>query len=93
MRHVVPSIAIRFNVLTVMRVVMRLLLPINESHSVHIIILMMIILVSSHDQLFLRSFQTDGTHRLSPIARNIDISHILIALLSNPKVIIRHYVW
>lgn len=65
------------NVLPILRVILRLL-TVNERNSIDIVILMICILITSHDQIFLCFFQTDWTYGLGALARDIDISHVLI---------------
>lgn len=63
-----------------MGVVLVLLLSVNQRHSIYIIILVMVVLVSSHDQLLLCSLQADRSDGLGTVARDIDISHVLIPI-------------
>ena len=37
------------------------------------------VFVSSHDELFLRPFETNWTHRFGTLARNIDVCHLIWA--------------
>jgi hypothetical protein len=67
---------------TIVGVVCRLLLTVHKSYSVDVVIvLVIIILVSSHYELFLSPLKPNRSHWLSAITRYINISHILITLL------------
>ena len=88
--HVVPSLLRWVHVLPIVRVVLRLLLAIDQRNSIHIVILVMVVFIPPHDQLFLRSLEPYRSDRLRSIARNIDICHILIPL--SPEVAIGHHV-
>ena len=63
-----------------MGVVLMLLLPVNQGHSIYVVILVMIVLVSSHDQLLLCSLQPNWSHGFGTITRDVDISHVLIPI-------------
>ena len=91
LRHVVSSLVGRIHVLPIMRVVLGLLLSVDESHSVDVVILMMIVLVSPHDELLLCPLQPDWSHRLSSITRDIDVSHILIVSMSCSEITVGHH--
>ena len=88
--HIVPSLLRWVYVLPIVRIVLWLLLAIDQGNSIHIVILMMIVLVPPHDKLFLSSLEANRSYRLGTIARNIDVSHILIPF---PKVAIGHHIW
>ena len=89
--HVVSSLVGRIHVLPIMRVVLGLLLSVDESHSVDVVILMMIVLVSPHDELLLCPLQPDWSHRLSSITRDIDVSHILIVSMPCSEIAVGHH--
>ena len=69
------------NVLPILWVILWLL-TINERNSIDIVILMISIFITSHDQVFLCLFQADGTNWLSAFTRYIDICHILVRATS-----------
>ena len=74
---------------------MWLLLAIDKSYSIDVIIvLVIVILVSSHYELFLRPLKPDRTHWFRAITRYINIRHILITLLvlSESQIIIGHHI-
>ena len=65
------------HVLSILGVVLWLL-TIYQCHSIDIIILMIGVLISSHDELFLSSFEADWTYWLGTLARDVDVCHVLV---------------
>ena len=71
-RNIVASLILHVRILfshvvSVVGIVLRMLLTINQCNSVDVVILMMVILVSSHNQFFFSSFQPYGTYRFRTI--------------------------
>ena len=86
MRNIVASLILHVcilfpNVLSVMRIVLRMLLTINQCNSIDVVILMIIIFVSSHNQFLFCSFYSNRSNRLGTITWGIYIGHILIRIL------------
>ena len=69
-------------VLSVMRVVLRVLLTINERHTIDVIVLVIVVFVSSHDQVLLSSLQAHSSHWLGSIAGYVDVCHVVILVAS-----------
>ena len=65
------------HVLSILGVVLWLL-TVDQCHSVYIIILMVGVLISSHDELFLSSFEADWTYWLDTLAGDVDVCHVLV---------------
>ena len=71
------------NILSIMGIILRRLLSINQCDSINVVVLIVVgILVAAHDELFLCSFKADGSYRFGTFARNINISHIRIIIRS-----------
>lgn len=67
-----------WNVVASTRIRHAMLLPIDQSNAVQAVILMMVSFVSSHDQVFLGSFQSDGPDRLRTFARDSEVGHVAL---------------
>lgn len=68
-------------ILAILRVVLRLL-TINQRNSIDVVILMVCILITPHDQILFSFFESNRAYWLGTLARNIDIRHILIRATS-----------
>ena len=85
-RNIVASLILHVRILfshviSVMGIVLRMLLTINECYPVDVVILMMVILVSSHNQFFFSSFQPYRTYRFRTITWDIHVRHVLVGVL------------
>lgn len=55
-----------------------MLLAVDERDAIHIIVLIVVcILVSTHDELLLGALQADRTNRFITLLRNVDVCHVL----------------
>ena len=79
---------------TIVGVVLGMLLTVDKSYSIDVVvILVIVVLVSSHYEFFLGPLKPNRSHWLRPITGYINIRHILIALLvlSESHIIIGHH--
>ena len=65
------------HVLSILRVVLWLL-SIDERHPIDVIVLVVRVLVSTHNQLLFGSFQTNWPYRLGTLAGYVDVGHVLV---------------
>ena len=68
-------------ILPIMRVIRWVLLAINESHSIHAVVLHVGVLVPPHDELLLGSFETNRSNRLVTSLRDVDICQVLLIVV------------
>ena len=95
--NVVPSLILHVcilfsHVLSIVWVVLRMLLTVNQGHTIYIVVLVIVIFVSSHDQVLFCSLEANTTYHLSSFACNIDICHIIV-LVTSLSLIIRVHCW
>ena len=81
-RNILSSVVVMtlesFYILSIMGTVLGCLLSINEGHSVNVLILMVVlVVVSSSDQLLFCSLQSHWSYWLGTIVRYVDVSKIL----------------
>ena len=77
MAHVVVS-----DIGAIIRIVQWMLLAIDQCHAVDVVVLVVVgVLVATHDQLLLCSLQTDRAHWLVALGASVDIRHVLAAYL------------
>ena len=79
-------------ILSIMTVVLRVLLSVNESHSVDVVILVVVMLVSPHDQFLFSPFQPNRSHWFGTITRDINVCHVLVVLVASLPLSWRIYV-
>lgn len=65
------------HVLTIVRICMLVLLTVDQGHPVDAVILVVGVLVSTHDQFLLGSLQTDRTHSFGAVTGNVYVRHVL----------------
>ena len=51
-------------------------LAIDHGNTVYIVLLVVVVLVAAHDQLFLRLLQSNWTNGLSTVVRDVDVGHV-----------------
>ena len=65
------------NVLPILRVILGLL-PVYQSHSIYIVVLVVGVLVPSHNEVLLGLLESYGAHWLGSFAGNVHVRHVLV---------------